>query len=139
MKKEGTVLERYERKKQAKVSTIKKKAFRFIPGLLRQGLKTLIIKFDGEGDNGMVGDIYCTTQAAENFDSCRIYNKGESAGVLSDAARAAFEEYAYEILPSGFGNDGGSYGIAKLDLTTRKTEIEITWRDVRYETETLHK
>ena len=79
------------------------------PSMLEKGVRLVVIKYDGSGDEGYVDEI---TFADVEGKSVQLENDKKMKEEL--------DEIAYVLLPEGWENDEGGYGEVRFEPETAK-------------------
>ena len=82
--------------------------------LAHLGIETLRIAYDGYGDSGSVEHVTAL--------------KGDKEVDLEADLCEAIVEAAYDLVPSGWDQNEGSYGVLAVDVASRKITREHNWR-----------
>lgn len=89
--------------------------------LVRLGVKTVTIEYDGCGDSGCIEHISFDPERAASPRLVKISGRIEHA--------------AYQFLPDGWELNAGSYGEITIDVKSGKMHREHSWRVESFETD----
>jgi hypothetical protein len=114
---------------------VKKAAQEHFPALLAQGAETLLIEFDGEGDEGFIGAIYGSalpmTKARATYDA-NFDNREVVSLEITKEQENVLTDYAENLLPSGYQDNNGSCGVIKINLKTKDVEVRVYWKRIAF-------
>lgn len=112
------------------------------------GIQSVLIEYDGEGDEGFVHEIHFTPEQSDtlilpNFTvTQQVWNGATKAfvptsNIIPRAARGVLEDFAYDILERHFDeweHDHGAFGEITLSVAERTVSVVHTSRFVGYDT-----
>ena len=83
--------------------------------LQQRGIREVRLEYNGFGDSGMI-------------ESVLAFGDDEESAVLDNDEQALLTEHAENLLPPGWENDEGAWGVIVLDVAQRKVTRQHNWR-----------